>query len=81
MAVVLKKNEAGIRSLLKGPEMMAELIKRSKQIADAAGPGHTLVSSQGRKRGRVTVGTGTIGARLSQSKNQTLSRAIDAGRR
>lgn len=78
--VKVVRNESGIRALLKGPEVMADLEARGKRIADKAGPGHDVRASRGRRRGRVTIGTQTIAARLSQSKRATLSQAIDAGR-
>ena len=78
--VVIKLNSAGIRQLLKSPEMAAELERRAQAIADAAGDGHRVEVSETPTRARAVVITDSTEARIAEAKDRTLTRAIDAGR-
>jgi hypothetical protein len=73
-------NKAGIRDLLRSPEMVAVVGERAERIAAAAGDGHIVETEVGPNRARASVRTGTFEAIVSESKNQTLTRAIDAAR-
>lgn len=78
--VRVELNHAGIRQMLQSPEVEAELLRRAKLIAAAAGPGFEPDSEVGRSRARASVITATFEARLDEARNHTLERAMDAGR-
>lgn len=74
-------NREGIAQLLKDPGVAADLERRARNIAAAAGPGMEVEPPfEGARRVRVTVRTGTYAAREAEAKNRALTRAIDAGR-
>lgn len=76
----VKINPRAARKLLQSAAVEAELRRRGKRIADAAGPGHEVDTFTGRNRVRATVRTATPEAIVSQGRNRTLTRALDAGR-
>lgn len=73
-------NRAGVEELLRSPEVRADLERRARAIAAAAGEGMEVDSAIGRTRARAMVWTDTPRARLAEATNRTLTRAIDAGR-
>lgn len=75
--VLLRK---GMRQLLRSPEVLADLERRAKRIADVAGDGMEPSAMVGRNRARASVITGTEAAREAEAKGRSLTRAIDAGR-
>lgn len=77
----IKLNRAGVRALLRDPKVEADLARRARAIAAAAGPGHQVDSSIGRNRARAAVITETVEAKLAEATDRDLTRAIDAGRR
>lgn len=80
MAVTIKLNSKGMRSLLRSQAVLGDLERRGARIAAAAGPGHVVEGSIGRNRARAAVITATMEARAGEAKRRTLTRAIDAGR-
>lgn len=80
MPVKVKVNRAGVRALLQSDEVRDDLTRRANSISAAAGPGHRVESEVGPNRARVAVITDTIEARISEARNRTLTRAVDAGR-
>jgi len=74
-------NSKGVRSLLRGAEVQADLERRGRAVAAAAGPGHDVQTWVGRNRARVTVRTATAEARRAEATARRLTRAIDAARR
>lgn len=70
----------GIRELLTGPEVAADLRRRAEAIAAAAGPGHKIDVTQRGRRARAAVITDTLDAMKAEAKRRTLTRALDAGR-
>jgi hypothetical protein len=79
-AVVVKINHNGVRELLRSPEVLADLERRARAIAAAAGPGMVVDSEIGPNRARASVRTGTFAARHAEATRRALSRALDAGR-
>lgn len=79
-----KLNAAGVRTILRGGKgaegVTTKLSRMGNAIAGAAGPGHSVRVRTGKNRVRVTVTTRTMSARRRQSKDRTLTRAIDAAR-
>ena len=81
MAAKIKLNGAGFVALLQGPEVQADLKRRARRIALAAGPGMVAENVRlSRKRARVTVKTATPEARKAEAERRALTQAIDAGR-
>lgn len=74
-------NKEGVRQLLRSDEMVADLRRRARNIANAAGPGHRIDVGKGRYRARAAVITDTLEARLAEAHRRSLTSAIDAGRR
>jgi hypothetical protein len=79
-SIRVEVNDAGIRALLKSPEVQAMLKAKADRIAAAAGPGMEATSWTGRTRARASVITATAKARRAEATNRSLTRAIDAGR-
>lgn len=76
----IKWNIAGFRALNNERGVMADLIRRAERVAAAAGPGVVVTPRSGKRRARVTVSTGTPEAVRRNAREQTLIRALDAGR-
>lgn len=71
------------RDLRTLPAVMAELERRGRAVADAAGDGYEASPARvtgGWGRGRVTVKTATTSARRREAKDHNLLRALGAGR-
>jgi len=69
-----------IPEILKSLEVQADLNRRANAIASTAGPGHRVDSQVGSTRARAAVITDTIAAMVAESRNRSLTSAIDAGR-
>lgn len=80
MAVRIQLDRQAVRALLRSPEVQADLRRRARQIAAAAGPGHEVETFVGRNRARATVRTTTPQAAASERAHKTLTHAIQAGR-
>ena len=80
MATKIKFNSKAIGTLLKDPAVVADLERRAEAIADAAGEGYDAVSSEPHTRARAAVVTATLAARKDNAENNTLLRALQAGR-
>jgi hypothetical protein len=76
----VKLNRAGLRDLLRSPEVRRDLERRARQIATAAGPGFESDSEIGRNRARASVWTATLEAMVAEATDRALTRSIDAGR-
>ena len=80
--VTFKFNRKAVGELLRSPEVRADLTRRARNIAAAAGPGKWNVHDEtGRSRARAAVVTGDFEARRNEARTRALTRAIDAGRR
>lgn len=73
-------NRQGVRDLLRSHEVSADLERRAKRIANAAGDGMEVEATTGRNRARVSVRTATTEAILAEAKERTLTKSLDAGR-
>lgn len=73
-------NRDGARAVRCAPGVLADLERRARAIAAAAGPGMVVRTSVGPNRARAAVITATLRARRGQAKDKRLTRAIDAGR-
>lgn len=83
MTVQVKLNSRGVRELLRSAGVEADLARRAKNIADAAGgtgAGFESDSDVGRTRARGWAWTDTPAAMRAEATNRTLTTSIDAGR-
>lgn len=81
MAVRLKFNSKAFRQLLTDPKVQADLLERAQAVAEAAGEGvEVLPVETPRRRAHVVVATQTDEAAKDNAEQNTLIRAIDAGR-
>lgn len=80
VSVRIKLNPAGVAQLLTDPGVAADIERRTRAVAAAAGPGMEA-SMGGRKRARGSVITATGTARRAEASDRALTRALDAGRR
>jgi hypothetical protein len=81
-SVRIEINSAGIRELLKSPEVQNELGARADRIAAAAGgePDYEVEVIVGATRARASVRTTSFEAIRAEAKDRTLLSALDAGR-
>lgn len=73
-------NRQAVRQLLRSTDVLADLERRGRQVAAAAGPGHEVQPYIGRNRARVTVRTATDDARRAEATGRRLTAAINAAR-
>lgn len=78
--VKLVMNYAGMKAIMKSPGVLADLMRRGNAVRAAAGHGHMVTSRIGQTRARVSVITGTEGARRREAETRNLTRALDAAR-
>ncbi len=79
--VRIELNSPGVAALLKGPEVTADIDRRVRAVAAAAGAGMEASTLVGATRARGSVITGTRDARVAEATDRALTRALDAGRR
>lgn len=78
--VRIELNSAGVRSLLRSSEVLADLRERAERIAASAGPGMKVSAQAGSNRARASVVTATFEAMHREATERALTRAVDAGR-
>lgn len=78
--VRIELNSKGVRQLLHDPGVLADLERRAKRIAAAAGEGMETDSDAGGTRARAVVITATRDAQRAEATDRALTRAVDAGR-
>lgn len=78
--VRVELHRQAVRQLLRSNTVLADLERRGRAIAAAAGPGHEVQPYVGRNRARVTVRTATDEARRAEATDRRLTAAINAGR-
>lgn len=76
----IELDRQAVRHLLRSDEILADLERRGRAIAGAAGPGHEVQPYVGRNRARVTVRTATDEARRAEATDRRLTAAITAAR-
>ena len=81
MGVKIKFNNAAFNALRTAPGIEADLTERAQAVAAAAGEGVEMLPAEaGRKRAHRVVATTTVEAAARNAKDNTLIRALDAGR-
>lgn len=82
--VKVKMNTAGARAVMNSSEVQADLLDRANRIkarADSVGSGSYDSDVQaGKNRAHAMVKTRDIKSKVSNAKNNTLIKALDAGR-
>lgn len=68
------------REILQSAEALALVTKAARQVQSAAGEGYATGSSVGRNRARAYVITASNTAKRDNAANNTLLRALEAGR-
>lgn len=76
----VKHDAKAYRDLLKSQAVLADLRARAKRVAAAAGQGFEYGAQLGRNRARAYVLTASNAARRRNSRENTLVRALEAGR-
>lgn len=76
----VKLHNRGFTEMRKDPNLVADLEARGRAIANAAGPGYEVSSYSGKTRHRVSVITESYEAAKDNEENNTLLKALDAGR-
>jgi hypothetical protein len=71
---------AGFRKILRSGAALADVSRRGRAMASAAGEGFGVETSTGANRVRATVATETWDAARREATNKVLTRAIGAGR-
>lgn len=81
-SVRIEMNHAGAEAILKDSAVLAELERRGRAIAAAAGgePDFQVETQTGSRRARVIIRTATLRGMLGEAKDRRLSSALDAGR-
>jgi len=71
---------ADVRKLLRSQEVLADLERRAKRVAAAAGKGHVVDSDVGRNRARASVRTVGFEAARREATRHTLTAAVQAAK-
>lgn len=81
MSIKIKWNPAGFAALLQAPAVQADVTRRAKAIAKAAGDGYEVLEpNRHPRRSRAAIITASRKARLDNARNLTLTKALGAGR-
>lgn len=72
-------NQAGVRALLRSPEVANDLLRRANRIANSAGDGFVVDGQIGPKRARASVRTTDYKSMKAEAKDRALTRALDSG--
>ena len=78
--VKFERNPAGIRTLMQSPEMEAVCESKAKAILSSLGSGYTMTTRVGRNRVNAEIATDSPEARHENLKNNTILKALGAGR-
>lgn len=76
----IKWHMKAFRQLRQERGIVSDLVHRGRAVADAAGAGVEATVRTGRTRGRVSVAAVTDEAKRKNAKENTILRALDAGR-
>lgn len=72
----VKLNKAGVRAMLRSPEMLAICEKHASDIARRCGEGYETDSFVGRNRVNAMVSAGTYEAKRDNAENNTILKAV-----
>lgn len=74
--VKVKLNKAGVRAMLRSPEMLAICEKHASDIARRCGEGYETDSFVGRNRVNAMVSANTYEAKRDNAENNTILKAV-----
>lgn len=74
--LVFKLNRKGVREMMRGPEMMDAVKQTTDEIRSRCGDGYFRSTRIGRNRALGMVYAGTYDAKLDNSENNTLLKAL-----
>ena len=77
--VKFKLNKAGVRELLRSPEVMSVVTGYASQIQSRCGAGYELTTHTGVNRVNASVHAATVEARRDNYENNTLLKARGGG--
>lgn len=77
--IKVKLRSAGVRALLKSPEMQAACQAEADRIAQTAGEGYTTSAKRGKTRATVSVTPETFQAKRREAKTHALIKAVKGG--
>lgn len=69
-----------LEQIAKSPAAQAEVMRRAEKVGAAAGPGFEVSGRVGQKRARASVRADSFSARVRNSRENILLRALQAGR-
>jgi len=72
----VKLNKAGVRAMLRSPEMLAICEKHASDIARRCGEGYETDSFVGRNRVNAMVSANTYEAKRDNAENNTILKAV-----
>ena len=72
----VKLNKAGVRAMLRSPEMLAICEKHASDIARRCGEGYETTSFVGRNRVNAMVSASTYEAKRDNAENNTIIKAV-----
>ena len=78
--IKVKLKLRGINAVMTSSEVRAEVVRRTKRMADAAGDGFEAVIQSGKYTARAVVRTADATGRKRQADEAVLEQALDAGR-
>jgi len=78
--VKVKLKIRGINKVMKSDPVQAEVARRAKRMANAAGPGFESVVNPAKYTARAFVRTADFNGRKRQAEEAVLERSLDAGR-
>lgn len=73
-------NLRGLNKIMTGPEITADVVRRTQRMADAAGDGFEAVILPHEYTARGYVRTANAQGRARQAREKVLQRSLDAGR-
>lgn len=81
MKTRIEINKRGVRELLTGREVTADMRRRARNVAAAAGPGMEVKEGSSPYRARFSVTAATYEARRAEAERRVLTKALLAGAR
>lgn len=78
--IKVKLKLRGINAVMKSSEVQAEVVRRARRMANAAGEGFEAVIQSGKYTARAVVRTADATGRKRQAEEAVLERSLDAGR-
>lgn len=72
-------NREGVKELLQSAEMQAVLNEKAQAVYGRLPSGYAVKSGETSQRAKATIYTDSIGAKIDNSKNNTLLKALGGG--